>query len=342
MNPKTDPDPSPLPDELPPVKNLEVKAALLLLLMLVLVVGSAMYVLYARGMFERTQRLVLVSDDSEGVVVGMDMTFAGFAIGRVARIELAEDGNARILIDVPQEDARWLRQSSIFTMERGLVGGTRIRAYSGVLSDPPLEDGAERQVLRGDTAAEIPKLMASVRALTDNLAALTQSDAALATSLANVQTLTGRLNGPQGALGALMGNEADAKKLTQAIDRANALLARADQLIVRLNSLVSNADRQVFGQGAGPGGTAQGGLVNDARSTVQQLNGLLGEARGSLQKVDALLVEAQGIAADTKEATTDLGTLRGEVESSLRKVDGLINDINRKWPFKRETEIKLP
>ena len=41
----------PLPDP-PPVKNLELKAALLLLLMLVLVVGSALYVLYARGAFE--------------------------------------------------------------------------------------------------------------------------------------------------------------------------------------------------------------------------------------------------------------------------------------------------
>src|SRR5574343_704456 len=156
----------PLPDP-PPVKNLDLKAALLLLLMLVLVVGSALYVLYARGAFERTQRLVLISDDSEGEIVGMDMTFAGFAIGRVARIELGEDGNARILVDVPKKDARWLRSSSIFTMERGLVGGTRIRAYSGVLTDPPLPDGAERMALRGDTAGEIPKLMASVRELTD-------------------------------------------------------------------------------------------------------------------------------------------------------------------------------
>ncbi len=332
---------NPLPDP-PPVRNLELKAALLLVLMLALVVGSALYVLYARGAFERTQRLVLISDDSEGVVVGMDMTFAGFAIGRVARIELGEDGNARILIDVPKKDARWLRESSIFTMERGLVGGTRIRAYSGVLTDPPLPDGAERMALRGDTAGEIPKLMASVRELTDNLAALTKSDAALAGTLGNVQALTGRMNGPQGVLGTLMGNEADAKKLVQTIDRANALLARADQLTVRLNGLVANADRQVFGAGAGPGGTAQGGLVNDTRATVQQLNALLADARGSLQKVDAVLVEAKAIAANTKEATTDLDVLRGEVESSLRKVDGLVNEINRKWPFKRETEIKLP
>jgi phospholipid/cholesterol/gamma-HCH transport system substrate-binding protein len=340
MDPSRPPPPSALPpDAPPPVKNLEIKAALLLLLMLALVLGSALYVLYARGAFDRTQRLVLIADDSEGAVVGMDMTFAGFAIGRVARIELGEDGNARILIDVPEKDARWLRTSSIFTMERSLVGSTRIRAYSGVLDDPPLPDGAERQVLRGDASAEIPKLTASIRDLLDNLNDLTRSDAALAQSLANVQSVTDKLKGPQGALGVLLGNEADAKKLLTTIESANGLLARADALTARLDALVVNADRQVFGTGAAPG---QGGLVTDARATVQQLNALLGEARGSLQKVDAVLVEAQAIAGNAREATVDLPALRAEVEASLRKVDGLVNEINRKWPFARDTEIKLP
>jgi phospholipid/cholesterol/gamma-HCH transport system substrate-binding protein len=300
--------------------------------------GSARYVLYARGAFERTQRLVLIADDSEGAVVGMDMTFAGFAIGRVARIELGKDGNARILIDVPEKDARWLRTSSVFTMERSLVGSTRIRAYSGVLEDPPLPDGAERQVLRGDASAEIPRLTASIRELLDNLNALTDSDAALAKSLANVQSVTGQLSGPQGALGVLLGNEDNAKKLFVTIDSANGLLARADALTARLDTLVAKADRQVFGTGTSPG---QGGLVNDARATVQQLNALLTDARGSLQRVDAVLVEAQAIAGNTREATVDLGALRAEVEASLRKVDGLVTEINRKWPFAQDAEIKL-
>lgn len=321
-----------------PVRNLEFKAALLLMLMLVLVVGSALYVMYARGMFERTQRLVLISDDSEGVVVGMDMTFAGFSIGRVSRIELAEDGNVRILVDVPVKDAKWLRSSSVFTMEKALVGGTKIRAYSGMLSDPPLEDGAEREVLRGDAAAEIPKLMSAVRDLLDNLTAMTREDAPLSQTLANVQDVTGRLKGPQGGLGVLMGNEADARQVTVTLERANALLSRVDGLAARVDSLVANADRQVFGQGAPEG---QGALVPDLRAAVQQVSGLLGEARGTLRQVDALLVEAQGIAANTRTATTDLDVLRAQVETSLRKVDSLVNDINRRWPFARETEIEL-
>lgn len=326
MNPPDKPA-QPLPPELPvQVKHLEVKAALLLVFMLALVIGSALYLLYARGAFEKTQRLVLMADNSEGVAVGMDMTFAGFPIGRVRRIELAEEGKARILVDVSSQDARWLRQSSVFTLERGLVGGTRIRAYSGMLTDKPLEDGAVRTVLIGDAFEEIPRLLASVRDVVQNLNVMTRDDAALRTSLDSLQGVMEKLNSPQGALRVLMGNESDAGKIVSALERTNALLARLDGLAVK-------ADTQVFGPK---------GVVIDAQATVQQLNALLADARNSLKKMDAVLQEAQAIGANTREATVDLGALRSDVETSLRKVESLVNEINRKWPFARDTELRLP
>ena len=328
-NPSTSPQPTPVVETLRPVAHLQLKAMALLLFTLALIVGSGLYLLYARGAFEPTQTLVLTADDSEGVVVGMDMTFSGFPIGRVRRIELSDDGNARILVDVPRKDAHWLRQSSVFTLVRGLVGGTNIRAYTGMLSDPLLPDGAVRPVLRGDATAEIPQLMSSARELLGNLNALTAQDAALGSSLANVQALTQRLNGPGGALGVLMGNEADARKIITTLERTNTLLARLD-------GLAKQADRQVFGE------NGKDALVPDLRASVGQLNALLAETRNSLKKVDAVLVEAQAIGANTREATTDLGALRADVESNLRKVESLVNDIQRKWPFARDTEIRLP
>ena len=210
--------------------RLEFRAAMLVVAVLLLVAASAGYLLYARGVFERTQTLVLIADDSEGVAVGMDMTFSGFALGRVSQIALAPDGNARIVVQVPRKDAHWLRTSSVFTMERGMVGGTRIRAYSGILTDPPLPDGAERVLLRGDATAEIPRLMNTVRELLANLQVMTAADSPLNASLANVGNVTAQLRGPRGALGLLMGNEADARKLITTLDRTNALLARFDGL----------------------------------------------------------------------------------------------------------------
>lgn len=336
MTDRTPPPAPPPPTEgstqetLRPVAYLEIKAAALLMFTLALIVGSGLFLMYARGVFEPTQTLVLTADDSEGVVVGMDMTFSGFPIGRVRRIELANEGNARITIEVPSKDAHWLRSSSVFTLVRGIVGGTNIRAYSGILTDPPLENGAVRPVLRGDATAEIPQLMASARELLGNLNNLTAQDAALGTTLSNVQQLTERLNGPGGVLGALMGSESDAKKLVTTLDRTNTLLARLDTLATR-------ADRQVFGADGN-----KDALVPELRAAVGRVNDLLADTRTSLKKVDAVLVEAQAVGANAREATNDLGALRAEVESNLRKIDSLVTEINRKWPFARDREIKLP
>ena len=313
----------PLP---PPREHLEFKAVLLLVFMLVLVLGSALYVMYARGLFESTQKLILVAEDSEGVVVGMDLTFSGFPIGRVRRIELADDGKARVVVDVSSKDAHWLRVSSVFTLVRGLVGSTNIRAYTGLLTDPPLADGAVRTVLQGDAAGEVPKLIAAAKDLIENISNLTGSQGALGVSLGNLQVLTTKLNGSGGALSVLLGGDAEAKKLMLTLERSNALLARLD-------GLAAKADTQVFGEK---------GVMPETRATVAQLNALLGDVRNSMKKVDAVLVEAQAVGANAREATGDLGTLRGEVESNLRKIEGLVNEINRKWPFARDTEVKLP
>lgn len=312
-----------------PVAHLRAKATALLLFTLALIAGSALYLLHARGVFEPTQQLVLVADDSEGVAVGMDMTFSGFPIGRVRHIGLAPDGNVHITVDVAQRDAHWLRTSSVFTLVRGLVGGTAIKAYSGILTDPPLPDGAMRPVLRGDATAEIPQLMATARELLGNLRALTAQDSALAATAANAQALTERLQGPGGALGLLMGNERDARKVLATLERTNALLARLD-------GMAAKADTQVFG--------AQG-LLPEAQAAVAQLGGLLQDTRASLRKVDAVLAEAQAVGANVRAASTDLGALRAEVEANLRKIDTLLNQVNRTWPFARDPkdlELTLP
>ena len=315
------------------VRNLQLKARVLLLFTALLIAGSALYLLHARGVFEPTQTLVLAADDSDGVVAGMDLTFSGFPIGRVREVKLAPDGNVRIIIDVAKKDAHWLRTSSVFTMVRGIVGGPNLRAFSGMLADPLLPDGAVRQVLRGDASAEIPKVIAEAKQVLENLNAMTGQDAALRSTLASVQAVMDRLKGPQGVLHALFGNEADARKLVTTLDRTNSLLARLDQLALRVDGLAGKADSQVFGQE---------GLVRDARNTMRQLDGLLADTRDSLKKVDAVLVEVQGVGANVRAATADLGPLRADVEANLRKIESLINEVNRKWPFVRDTEIKLP
>jgi phospholipid/cholesterol/gamma-HCH transport system substrate-binding protein len=299
--------------------HVEAKAAILLVLIGALILAFVLYVMYARGVFEPTQRLILETDNSEGVAPGMDLGFAGFPIGRVTQVELAADGKVHILIDVPRKDAKWLRVSSVFTLERSVVGQTALRAFSGVLTDPPLPPDSVRTVLRGDVSEEIPRMVANARELLENLVNMTSPGSHIDTTLTNVDTISGRMAGRYGVLGGALGGDEEAKKMLMTLDRVNALIAKADQ--------------RVFGKQ---------GVVDDSQAAIRQLNGLLKDARTTLQKVDSVLVEAQGVAANARTATSDLGTLRGEVEASLRKVNHLVDEINRKWPFAHDTEIKLP
>lgn len=300
--------------------HVEAKALALLIVIGALIIAFALYVAYARGVFEPTQRLILTAEDSEGVIPGMDMTFAGFPIGRVSQVELGKDGKVEILVDVPRKDAKWLRTSSVFTLERSVVGETRLRAFSGVLTDPPLPPNSTRTVLRGDATAEIPRMVASARALLENLEQMTADSSHINNALANIDTVTGRLSGRYGILGGALGGDTEARKVLQTLDN--------------INGLLDKADRRVFGKN---------GVMDDTQAAIVQLNGMLQDARATLKKVDAVLVEAQGIASNTRSATDDLGALRGEVEASLRKVNRLVDEINRKWPFaSKNTEIKLP
>jgi phospholipid/cholesterol/gamma-HCH transport system substrate-binding protein len=299
--------------------HVETKAMILLAAVAALIVAFVLYVMYARGVFEATQKLVLTTENSEGVIPGMDMTFAGFPIGRVRLVDLAKDGKVQIVIDVSKSDAKWLRASSVFTLERSVVGETHLRAFTGVLDDAPLPDGAVRPVLRGDVTAEIPGLVATARSLLNNLESMTGEGGSVAGSLENVHTLTGRLTGKYGLLGGALGDD-EAQKFVQTLARLDALLAKTDQ--------------RLYGKK---------GVVDDAQAAVVELQGVLADARGTLKKVDAVLVEAQAVGANARVATEDLGALRGEVDASLRKVNRLVEQINRKWPFAGKNEdIKLP
>jgi len=314
-------------------RALGVKVGMLLAATILIAGGFVLYVLFARGTFEHTQRLYLIAGDVEGVAIGMNITFSGLPVGRVRRISLGADGKAKIEIDVREDDAKWLRTSSVFTLERGLVGGAKIRVYSGNLQDPPLPDGAERPVLRGDTSEEMPQLVATARGILENVERMTSSGGAVQATFANLQKLSERMSGPNGMLGALVGSDEQVAKVIGTVERANGLLASLERTTSRLDSLLANADRRVLGDG---------GVVDEARKAVTQAEALIGDVRGSMKKLDALLADAQSVGASAKSATADLAQLRGEVDENMRKISRLVDEMNRKWPFQRETGITLP
>jgi phospholipid/cholesterol/gamma-HCH transport system substrate-binding protein len=316
-----------------PLKSMGVKVGMLLAATILIIGGFIAYVLFARGVFEQVQRVYLISDNAEGVRVGMDLTFAGFPIGTVRRIRLREDGKVRISVRVPVDEAHWLRETSQFVLDEPIVGAAKLRVFTSNLKDPALPDRAERPVYRGDTAQEIPQLVASARQILENLDNLTASGSNLQESIKSTRTIIDRMAGKYGVLGGMLGGDDNAKKIIAAIDRANTLMASLNGVALKMDTVLSKTDKQVLGPG---------GIIDETQKAVTKANAILADVQASLKKVDGILADAQVVASNTKAATADLASLRAEVEASLRRVSSLIDEINRKWPFERDTKLKLP
>jgi phospholipid/cholesterol/gamma-HCH transport system substrate-binding protein len=76
------------------------KAIMLLVFTLLPGVGSAIYLLRARGYFDPKQQPGAGGRQRPRAWPGMDLTFSGFPIGTGQKVELGEQGNVRICIDV--------------------------------------------------------------------------------------------------------------------------------------------------------------------------------------------------------------------------------------------------
>ncbi|MDP2835112.1 MAG: MlaD family protein [Pseudomonadota bacterium] len=332
--------PAPPVPRAPLIKNLEFKIGLLLTLTVLLGAAFIAYALYARGAFQVSHKLILTAEDVEGVSVGMPISFSGFPIGKVSRLHLSDDGKVRIELAIASEDARWLRKSSVFTLEKALVGGAKIKAHTTDLKDAPLEDGAARPLLTGDVTKEIPDLIAKVKSILGNVETMTTAGAPINQTLGHVETVTGRMAGDYGLLQGVMGSPEKAQKVVQALDQANTLLTSLNGVSLKVDGVLTKTDSRLFGQD---------GVMDQAQGAVAKVNALLGDVRESLKKADAILANAQTASADVTKitgnvaaATTDMARLRLEIDDSLRKVNHLINEINKKWPFARDVEIKTP
>jgi phospholipid/cholesterol/gamma-HCH transport system substrate-binding protein len=328
------------PTGAPLIKNLELKVGVLLAATVLLAAGFVAYSLYARGAFHSTQSLTLIAPEAEGVSIGMPMTFSGFPIGEVKRMDLSEDGKVRLEISIPKEDARWLRENSVFTLEKSLVGGAKIKAHTANLADKPLAPGAARTLLTGDATQEIPVLIERVKTILNNVADMTGKESHINQTLANVQNVTGRMTGEYGVLEGVLGGPEKAHQVVAALEKANTLLSTLNGVSLKVDGVLAKTDTRVFGPQ---------GVMDQAQQSITQVNGILSDARDSLKKADALLANAQSASADlpkitanVREATTDMTQLRTEIDDSVRKVNHLINEINKKWPFARDVEIKTP
>ncbi len=314
-------------------KNLHLKVGLFVITVLVLSLGFLLYVMHARGFFEQRQHLNLAAASADGISPGMALTFSGMPIGQVSSVNLNDAGGIVIKAEVSQDGARWLRVDSTFTLDKPLVGGAKIKVSSPNLSSPQLPDNSTVLLLVTDPTQEIPALIERVKNILANVEHITRQDGELNGALANVKTITGRMNGKYGVLEGMLGSEENARPVVASLKNLETLTKRLNDVSAKVDAMLAKTDRWLF---------AEDGLSEQSKQALAQVRAMLTDAQGSLKRVDALLKNAVDISANVKDGTQDLGKLRADIDEAVRKANDLISDINRMWPFSKDADMKLP
>jgi phospholipid/cholesterol/gamma-HCH transport system substrate-binding protein len=322
------------------IANLGFKVGVLLTLIPAIVIGLLIYALHARGVFVSAQALTLVARDADGVSVGMPVVFSGIPVGQVTGMTLGEDGQVRVQIRVREKDAHWLRTTTVFSIDRPIFGNARIRAATANMNAPPLAAGAEALLQSTDSTQDLPQVIARANAILEQIEEITRPESGFNRAIANLEAVSVRMAGEHGILESLTGSPEQAQRVLQTMEDVNALVAALRQVTVRADGVLAKTDERMFGDA---------GVVDQAQASLAEVAAILSDARDSLRKADAILANAQsasedvkGLTASMREAGTDLGALRTEVDQSIRNVNALLAEIGRKWPFARDTEIRLP
>jgi phospholipid/cholesterol/gamma-HCH transport system substrate-binding protein len=208
-----------------------------------------------------------------------------------------------------------------------------IRVDSPDLKAPALPDNSTMLLLTADISKEIPVLVERVKAILGNVEHLTRKDGEINATLANVKTVTGRMTGEYGVLEGVLGSPEKARAVTDSLDKTHVLIARLDGLALKMDGMAAKTDQWLF---------SQNGVAEHTRESLAQVRLMLNDAQSSLKKADALMSNAVDISANVKEGTQDIARLRLEIDDAVRKANALVNEINRKWPFARDPEVKLP
>ena len=308
------------------MNKLHFKVGLFAAASLFLAAVFVVYLLHARGFFEDIFELRLATASADGVAPGVPVVFSGIEIGRVTTLGLNENGGIVIHAEFLARNAKWLRETSTFTLDKPLVGGAKIRVDSPDLDAPALADGSTVLLLSSDISKEIPALVERVKTILANVEHLTRKDGEVNATLANVEKLTARMTGEYGMLEGLLGSAEKARAVTDSLDKTRALITKLDGMALK-------TDQWLF---------APDGVAEETRASLAQVRLMLNDAQASLKKADAVMANAVEISADVKQGTQDIAALRSEIDDAVRKANALVNEINKKWPFARDPEVKLP
>jgi len=151
--------------------------------------------------------------------------------------------------------------------------------------------------------------------------------------LKEAETITGRFAKKESLLEMLVSNPQSIESVHESLIRIRGITQRVDGILQKVDGLTQRVD----GLAAKSGEELYGrdGLLPLIREILHNLIGKLARLDTALNNVNQVTGEAAG-------ATKDLQALRTDLDALVAAIGSLVDELDRKIPFKAKPEIKLP
>lgn len=315
-------------------RSLEFKVGLFILITSVLTVAALGYVAFKKDVFSRVDTFTLTSGSGEELTEGMPVLLSGYKIGRVHALELGGDGRVLIKIKIPHRYSKWLREDTVFIINKPLIGSPRIVISTRDTSSPPLSTEKVKEVV---IANDINETIKKLEPVVERLNRIT----------INIETLTANLADPQGDVNQILRNTAtlaeraaqaesllelavadpkSVRAVQTALQNTEDITHQLTRILEKVDAMAEKSDESLYGK----------------NGVFPSLRTLLLDLVGKLAKLDTFLVHVNNIAANADESTKDLKVLRSDIDETVNSINSLVKELDRKIPFKKEPQIKLP
>lgn len=305
----------------------ELKVGLFVIVTSLLVILGILFMAYKKGLFQAEETYHLASKTGSGLTVGMPLMFSGFKIGKVVNLELNEQGIVVVTIRVPSQHKKWLRKDSRFILEKPLIGSPQLKVVTDNMDSPLLSSQEVPTIYEvddiNDAIKKFQPIIEKVTLITDHIERITASLADPQGDMSKILRHSGQvteaLAQKKGLIDFIIGEK-------ESIEAVHATLRNARTISEQVSGLLKKTDEEVYGK----------------EGVIPGLIRVLQEVTANLTKLGKVMDNVIKISGDTAEATKDLRLLRHELDITVNSLNELINELNRKIPFRSQPEIKLP
>lgn len=284
-----------------------ISVGIFVVLTAVLLVLSIGYIIQKKGFFEKKYHFNLVASSGADLVEGMPVLYSGFTIGVVTSLKLTDKGQVYVVIEIPKHERRWLKENSLFYLNKPLIGSPTIMVESKKLEASLLENHAERELITKDGINEligkVQPVLDDLQGIVTNINLLTSEKGDLAKILRNSEIISYKLSK----------SNVVSKVESALVDKKRGILPEVALLVKNANS----------------------GILGENNSSLSRINAMLDDIALKLKKLDHTVDVIN-------ESSDDVSGLTKDVKFSIKKTDEVLEGLSAIIGSQPEGKVVLP